>query len=444
MISQKYPMIAAAVAATLAVAGVANATPPSLSQAASPAASLVIAGSSAAESSVQAAVGTAICGSATNMLTVQSTGGSGNFFAFSCVPTATITGVPANGVVTIYYRTEGGSVVGALPVFSQKQIKRLNLSDGSCSAVATSGTCAITGVTATAGTQDSWTGAVIPALVQLGVTDVEPSQLTGLDYPTNYSVSAFGSATPAQLKSLPTSRIFQQIFGLVVNTSGGGFPAQINLTKQGAANVINGNYFDWNSVPDANGQPVNSSSQSITRIDREQGSGTRTATNIFFLNYGCGATTAIDSTGETLNFSTTDELTAASATPGAVAYTSIDQILKNASTWPKLQLVQIDGVTPSTLTAASGAYQYWFEATFVPNTTALGTGASSAIATILENTLPTLAGAPGTPDVNVIPNYKGNVAAIGPMTSKGTGSGQIYINPYTRLGNSCSVPTETN
>jgi hypothetical protein len=92
--------------------------------------------------------------------------------------------------------------------------------------------------------------------------------------------------------------------------------------------------------------------------------------------------------------------------------------------------------------AATGAYDFWYEATFVTNSTSL-TGASAAIATVLENNLPTLAGAPGTPDVNVIPNFKGNNPAV-PLPTKGAGTAQIYTNPFTRSGNSCNVPAEQN
>jgi hypothetical protein len=449
MISQKYPLIAAAVAASLA-AGVANAAPPTLGAAAAPVASLVIAGSSAAESSVQAAVGADICGGVANMLTMKSAGGSGNFFAFSCTPSPAISGVPA-GVVTIYYRTEGGSVVGALPVVSQVKIKRLNLSDSTCTASGTSGTCSITGVTASAGTQDSWGQAVTPDFVQLGVTDVEPGQLgQPADYPSAYNTTAFGSATAKQLAALPVSRIFQQVFGIVVNTTGGAFASStVNLSKETVQNILLRNYTDWSNVPNASttagvtGTPIGTKSQIITPIDREQGSGTRTATNIYFLNYGCGSTTAIDSTGETLNFSTTDELNAAEATPGAIAYTSIDQILKSATAFPNLVLASINGVNPSNLNAAAGAYDYWYEATFVTNTAQL-TGSSLSIATVLENELPQLLNAPGTPDVNVIPSYKGNNAAV-PLANNGqAGTSEIYINPFTRGGNSCNIPLEQN
>jgi hypothetical protein len=443
MISQKYPLIAAAVAATLA-AGVANAAVPTLVQAAAPAASLVIAGSSAAESAVQAAVGADICGGAANMLTMKSAGGSGNFFAFSCTPSPAISGVPA-GVVTIYYRTEGGSVVGALPIVSEAKIKRLNLSDSTCTASGTSGTCTITGLTATAGTQDSWGQAVTADFVQLGVTDVEPTQLgVSGDYPSAYSTSAFGTATAKQLAALPTSRIFQQVFGIVVNTTGGAFTSStVNLTKESIQNILLRNYTDWSNVPSAGSvAPLVTASQIITPIDREQGSGTRTATNIYFLNYGCGATQSIDSTGETLNFSTTDELNAAENTPGAIAYTSIDQIQKNPGAFPNLVLAEINNTPPSNLNAATGAYDFWYEATFVTNTAQL-TGAALQIATVLENKLPVLANAPGSPDINVIPNYKGNNPTV-PITTAGAGTTQIYVNPYTRSGNSCGIPAEQN
>jgi hypothetical protein len=439
-------LIAAAVASALA-AGVANAAPPPLYGegnlcAAAPAAELIIAGSSAAESAVQAFLGADICGGAENMLTMESTGGSGNFFAFSCTPSPAISGVPA-GVVTIYYRTEGGSVVGALPVVSQAKIKRLNLSDSSCTASGTTGTCFITGLTATAGTQDSWGGAVTPDFVQLGVTDVEPTQFGNLgDYPSAYKPAVFGTATAKQLAALPTSRIFQQVFGIVVNTSGGAFAAGgVNLSKEAVQNILLRNYTDWHSVPNATtGTPLTATHQAITPIDREQGSGIRTATNIFFLNYGCGGTTAINSIGETLDFSTTDQLSVAENTAGAITYTSIDQILKNQAAFPNLVLASIDGVAPTNLAAATGAYDYWYEATFVTNTSQLS-GASADIATVLEVKLPVLANAPGSPDINVIPSY--NIPRV-PITSSGTGTAEIYINPFTRAGNSCNIPAEQN
>jgi hypothetical protein len=447
--SHKYPLIAAAVAA--AFTSYANAAVPTLAQAASPTVSLVIAGSSAAESGVAAAIEANVCGGVGNTLVAQSKGGSGNFFAFSCFTSTAIAGspgIPANTLTTVYYRTEGGSVVGALPVVSQKKIQRLNLADTTdCLQSGNTVTCSVFGTTSTSGIADTWTGAVIQDTVQLGVTDVEPAQLTNLDFPSNYSPTAFGTATAAQLKGLTTSKLFQQVFGLAVNVSGQSF-SSVNLSKEAAANILQANYTDWSGVPDANGNPISSAPSKITRIDREPGSGTRTATNIFFLNYQCGSSTAIQNlTGETLNFSTGDELTLANATPGAIAYTSIDQIQNpaNGTKFTNLVLASINGVAPSNKAAAAGQYDFWFEATLVPNSTAVNTASTTGnLISFLQTNLPKLANAPKVPDVNVIPNLQGNVGAV-PLASNGqAGTLAVYVNPFTRAGNSCNLPSETN
>jgi len=443
--NRKYPMIVAAVAAAMA-SGYAGAAVPTLAQANAPTAALVMAGSSAAASAVGTAIEKDLCGGAANTLIASSKGGSGNFLAFSCFTATAITTtptLPANTLVTIYYRTEGGSVVGALPVVSNKAIKRLNLGDASCGVVTNVATCTVSGTTSTSGTTDSWTGAVVADTVQLGVTDVEPGQLIGADFPSNYSAAAFGTATAAQLKALSTSKLFGQIFGLVVNKSGESF-STVNLSKEAAANILLGNFSDWANVPDAlTGAAISSAPAPITRINREPGSGTRTATNIFFLNYQCGTQNSIPPVaGETLNFSTGDELTAANAVPGAIAYASIDQILNpsNGTKWTNLVLATIDGVTPSSLAAATGRYGFWYEATLVPETGVAG--GSLSISNFLQSDLPKLATAPSVPDIIVIPGVGGNAATVPPTSNGGTGTAQIYVNPYTRAGNSCAVPGE--
>lgn len=450
--SNKYPLIAAAVAAAFA-AGYADAAAPSLAQAATPAVKLFISGSSAAQSAIGTAIQTDLCGGAANTLTVASSGGTGNFLAYSCNTATAITGspgIPANTLVTVYYRTEGGSVVGALPIASNHQILRLNLASASCTQAGGAGTavtCTVSGSTTTSGTTDSWTGAVVKDTVQLGVTDVEPALLVGNDYPSSYSPAAFGSATSQQMAGLSTSKLFQQAFGLVVNTAGQSF-TNVNLTKESAANIELGNYSDWAAVPDAlTGAPISSGSSAITLVDREPGSGTRTSTNVYLFGAHCGGTFSIP-TSRGGNFTTGDELTKANSTPGAIAYASIDQILNpaNKTKWTNLQLATINGTTPSTLAAATGAYDFWYEATLVPNP-AVGTGNTTAnLIAFLQADLPKLATAPSVPDINVIPGQGSpkNVAHV-PLTSNGkTGTLTVYVNPYTRGASSCNVPSETN
>jgi hypothetical protein len=440
--NRQFPMIAAAVAAAM-VSGYANAAPPTLAEANAPAASLVIAGSSAAAAGFTAAIQTTLCGGAANTLNLASSGGSGNFLAQSCRTAIAIPNLAANTLITVYYRTEGGSVVGALPVVSNKQIKRLNIAG--CVA-GTPNVCTVNGTTSVTGTTDAWTGAVVNDTVQLGVTDVEPSILIGNDFPSNYSAAAFGSATPAQLKALSTVRLYDQVFGLAVNVQGQGF-TNVNLTRESAANIILGNYSDWSSVPDAiSGNPISAASSAITRVNREPGSGTRTSTNVFLLGYHCGQATSMPNPapGEVLNFSTGEELNAANRTPGSVAYTAIDQILNpaNGTKFTNLVLASIDGVAPSNQAAATGRYGWWFEATLVPESGVAG--GSLALSQYLQTNLPKLANLPSIPSVLAIPGVGGNVPASPLTTNGGAGTATVYVNPYSRAGNSCAIPGEQN
>jgi hypothetical protein len=456
MMSRKYPKIAAAVALAIG-SGAAFALPPltGTNSASSPGAALVMSGSSAASPAVATGFENDVCGGSSNTLIAASAGGSANFLAFSCVSTVAVGTLPSGTTITVYYRTEGGSVVGALPIVSGKQIKRLDLTSTTCAQSGNTVTCSVTGTTSIDGLTDNWSGAVTEDTVQLGVTDVEPGQLTGADYPSNYASTAFGTATASQLAGLSTVRLFDQVFGLFINTSGESF-SSVNLTKESAANILNGNYTDWSFVPDAiTGKPIGTSPAPITHIDREPGSGTRTSTNIYFLSFQCGSgnsiplTTPIAGTinggvDEPLNFSTNDELVLANKVPGAIAYASIDNLLKpaNAAKFNNLVLATINQVTPSAQNAATGAYDYWFEATLVPASGV--TGNSSQVSTFLQGDLGKLAKAPASPDIDVIANVDGNVATV-PLTSNGlTGTSQIFVNPFSRGGKSCNVPSAQN
>ncbi|HEV2700515.1 MAG TPA: hypothetical protein VGV09_02710, partial [Steroidobacteraceae bacterium] len=341
---KKYSLVAATVAAAVSAGAFAGAPPlTGTPSAASPTVSLTIAGSSAAQSALVSAFKSAVCGGASNSLTVTSTGNT-NFQSVSCSSSAAITTtggtIAANTLITVYYRSEGGSVVGALPIVTGYKPFRLNLSDSSCTAAsgATTGTCAVTGSSASNGTNDSFTGAVTPDTVQLGVTDVEPSQLTNADFPSNYNpttwkITAAGGQAAVQtaLGNLTTSPLLQQVFGIAVNASGLTLnPAAngtINLSNASVANILNGTDTDWSNVVDAvTGAPVSSTPATISVINRENGSGTRTSTNIYFLGYQCGTTSSIATGFGPLNFSTGDDLSAAGSKAGSITYASIDKV----------------------------------------------------------------------------------------------------------------------
>ena len=144
--------VAAAVAAVLA-SGSALATQPTPASAAAPAVALFIAGSSAAKNAVLGALETNVCGGSFSLF---SSSGDTNFFAVSCTPAAS-TGLPsANGsnIFTIWYRDEGGSVTGALPLVTGATINQLSLAGATGSAGAY--TVAVAGSSGTNGIDDSF------------------------------------------------------------------------------------------------------------------------------------------------------------------------------------------------------------------------------------------------------------------------------------------------
>jgi ABC-type phosphate transport system substrate-binding protein len=480
---KKYFRIAAVVAATVASAA-ANAAltynapgpgAPTIGQAAG-AVYLNIAGSSAAQSSIFTYIANSVCdGGLSSALLVESTG-NGNFYAVSCI-TSKITGISASTLVTVYYRSEGGSVVGALPIVSGYQPERLNLNACTQDPVALTVTCAVAG-TSTSGTTtaangpfDSWGGAVTQDVVQLGITDVEPGQLTKNDFPSNYhavpwltsttTLTTISSATAqAGLVTLNSSAtpILQQVFGIAVNvpsadlnttpgpggvTNGG----TVNLSRETVGAIFRGKYTDWSTVPDAvTGNPVTSASLPIVVTNREPGSGTRTATNMYFYNYQCGGTTSITAGASSLNYSTGDDLTAANSATGAIAYASIDNLEPNGTKYPSLTMATLGGVTPTNFAAANGTYDFWYEATAVANPAVSSTSSAGTIASFITNNVGILANAPVAADINVIPSLS-NIPAFPPFTTAGSsptqrtsGSVSIYINPYSRGGASCNVP----
>jgi len=175
--------VAAAVASVLASGAAMAQLQPTPAQAASPVVGLYIAGASAPRPAILAALEKSplFCNGTYSLF---SSTGDTNFYAVSCAPTAA-TGLPgANGtnVFTIWYRDEGGSVVGSLPLVSGSQINQLSLAGASGSAG--SYTVAVAGASATNGIDDSFASGVFKAPVQAGVVDQEPTVYTGANYPS--------------------------------------------------------------------------------------------------------------------------------------------------------------------------------------------------------------------------------------------------------------------
>jgi ABC-type phosphate transport system substrate-binding protein len=443
--------IAAAVALAL---GAASAAEAQVAACATPDYALYVAGSSAAVSSFKTALLADLFSSETAYSSTN-----GDFEAF-CGPVsnsgaANVPGLTAGSIAIVHYRAEGGSVGGVLPIVNGDVVNFLDLTGSGCNVLnpPTTGTSQVNGTT------DSWGGCLTTHGVELGVSDLEPSafSVTSGNYPTAYSTAAFGTATQAQLNTLTGSSValFQQVFGIFVNTSGingGGTGQPLNLSKETVAQILNGHYKNWSAVPSASGGAVSSSSQTIVIKNREAGSGTRTGASIYFLGQECStiplalrdpvATSSLDAYG------TGDVLKQAASNAGAITYASIDNSTKQSA----LTMVTLSGVTPSNLAAASGQYDYWFEATAqLGNTTGTSGGITtpggSAIAHFLTSgELSGLATAPHATDILAIPGAgptaTPNVGTV-PLTSS-AGTQTIYVNPFTRSKNSCNIPAAVN
>jgi hypothetical protein len=447
----KLISVSAAVASVLASVA-ASATQPTPAQAANPAVGLYVAGASAPRPAILNALenSASFCGGSYSLF---SSTGDTNFYAVSCTPAAS-TGLPsANGsnVFTIWYRDEGGSVVGALPLVSGSQVNQLSLSGATGSAG--SYTVAVGGASATNGIDDSFTGGVFKAPVQMGVVDQEPAVYTGNNYPSAYKTSVYGKATAAQLASLTQTPTFDLVYGVLVNTNSSAFSAaektgqgttaaSLSLGRQTIGAILQGNQTNWNDVPDSSGNAVTSASLPITILNREQGAGVRVASDIYFTGDHCVSplqTPIQESTGGTADyFSMSNVLAAANTIPGAITYATIDYA--GSSSYPNLTLVAVDNVQPSNLNAAAGIYGDWFESqvTTGANYSSLSAAQQGLIQNLIS-AFQTESTAPGSTAILANPNY--NTPGYPVSGTAVTVSGAtIYINPYSRLGNSCNDP----
>src|ERR1700677_4305507 len=237
--------IAAAVAAILGTAAGAHsalaATVPTVAQAASAAVTLNIAGSSAAKNAVLGALQVNLCGGSANALTFSSGNTNTNFFAVSCQPAAGVAGANGTDFSTVYYRDEGGSVSGALPIVNGVNINQLDLTntaDITCGSV-NACTPTVTGVSTGNGTTDTFGGAVTKKIVQLGIMDVEPAALTGANYPSAYSTAVWGPSNPAGLQNLTAAQLFDEVYGIFVNENSTAFTeSPLFLSKETVAQIF--------------------------------------------------------------------------------------------------------------------------------------------------------------------------------------------------------------
>ena len=445
-------VVASAVAAALTGGLAVAATAPTAPQALAATNIIYISGSSAAKAAVKASIAGADWCNGNPMSSFAS--GTPDFNAWSCTANA---GPFTGQTTTIYYRAEGGSVVGVLPLINNVAIKQLDLSTaGGCPQTATgSVTCTVGGTSGNNGLNDSWTSGVFTPSVnsQLGISDLEPSAFIGQNAPHYTFVGPLKTAT--QLKNtslLAQAPMFQQVFGLIINNTAAGISGVNNLSTQAVRDILAGSLGDWSNVPaaatvagltsqsaaaaTAGVATVASTTTPITVCNREAGSGTRTGATLYFLGANCTTTaqTLNDSGSPADNFSTNDEIACVQAHPGSIGYVSIDHQTGNGTTAVG---VSLDGVTPTNTKAALGQYTWVYEASFNQNPAANATNKS--FYTYFLPKFQTLAEAPQTVDVLAIPNLQTNTAQFPLQTS-----GVIATSLYTRFGNSCNALASQN
>jgi PBP superfamily domain len=360
-----YSKLALAVAATLAATSAFAA----IDQNTAFDVKLNVAGSSAFRDAFKTEMGNVLCSDAP---VVFQTGTAIDLKAYGCTlktsmtlaDGSTVYTFPANKTVLVYYRSEGGSVYGVGPI-AKPTIQQTRLKvDSTCTGTATPFTCAVSALNLTTDVATG-TGAE-KGFVQLGVSDLEPTQFKGSE---NWPGGGFlGNApTNTELGNITSvSSSIGQVFGVYVNLSNPGVSGgSINLTRQALTSIFSGAYTNWNQVPKADGSgKITGSSLPIKICLRDIGSGTQAGASIFFNGQNCSsAAYGFAKTGNLArNASTGSEVTCiSSATNGAgtIGFAAVQTTVPAGTA-----LVNLGGVTPSPITSANGTYDYWYEATF--------------------------------------------------------------------------------
>jgi hypothetical protein len=458
--------IAAAVATALGLGGTAFAvnTPPTPSQASTATDKVFMAGSSAAVNGVLAFVETAangVCGNTAYSVftTPTSVPGQPDFRAVSCYA-QNGTYFPSGNSVTIWYRPEGGSVVGVFPIYNNKPINELNISAAGCVTTASNATSAtynctgVLGSTPANGTNDSFTGGVMSTAVDIGISDLEPGAFGSITSGSTHAWAGGGNNDPTTAPTYASSftgpdigvsalqgsswqhtTIFEQVFGFMVNTALG----ISDLPKEQLTAVFDLAVTDWKSVATgaSSSGTVSSSSNPIYVCNRELGSGTRASTDIFLNGDGCntvGVVPSVPETGNVDNFATALEIDCVNSHANGIGYVSIDNYSKlGVSPYTNVKAISVSTVTATQLNAATGVYSYVYEASINKNNSASADGNAfyTAVVPILQNVNTTaksgqVLAIPGQPATNTasIPLQVGSSSTeFTSLFNRGTGAG---------------------
>jgi hypothetical protein len=145
------------------------------------------------------------------------------------------------------------------------------------------------------------------------------------------------------------------------------------------------------------------------------------------------------------NLQTFAELDCVNTHAGAIGYAGIDNLTaaKISGTWPSINAIAVNGVSPTLTNAGIGLYAYNFEAAVNENPAIVGNGGDgdsfyNTVSAQLQDVNTTSNGA----QITAIPGATGNNTATVPLT-KGTiaPNTAVPVSEFTRNGNSCTPLT---
>jgi len=403
---KQFCILAAAIAASLA-----GGSALALSPAGPFAVQLTVSGSSAFEAALEnelSRAGSTIC-AANSYNKFQSN--TNDFRAYTCNLAANVVTPGGGETAVIYYRGEGGSVVGLKPLLTTgPTILRLQLS--SCTFVAPNNVLGSTGTNPCTTTtynavNDTAAGGLEKAVSQLGFADEEPTVFTGENYPTaatfNFLQPALTGTERSTLNNAAVA-VVGQAFGIYVSSQNTELSAVGNLSKTVLSNIFKGTYSDWNFVPTVGGGTVTTTTLPIKLCRREAGSGTQVATSLFFNATNGFASTAVPGNlaassgggGVQENASTGGMRTCLDGNAGAIGYISseVDQ-----GTHKQIRIDGQGGATGNNLgpLIAIGQYDYWYEMTAIKRPGLAGT--ANTLASKLISVTQSQASGPVSPNI---------------------------------------------
>lgn len=322
-------------------------------------------------------------------------------------------------------RGKGGSFYGVGPLARAQAIGFMAVNSSNCSAVA--------GATYPTPTYLCG-GTTVNAAPDLGVADEEPALFAGLNLPTSADAGVtLAGLTAAEMTRITTQSEYNVIMGIVATTN----VSVSSISRAQVAAILSGNYTTWDQIT---GNAADAS-KPIYVETRGAGSGTKAASNAYFLNAPCGlaagaavspapASTTVreNSSGGTVVSSLNADFNAGNWAVGILGY----ETQPGAS--DHFKFLAIDGAAPSNANAKSGAYDYFVgQSIQYRNTTVNGARFVSAGTTWGDAALGFISTATNPAIVTTVPGVMLDPAISG----VGIGFDSQTTNG-TRFGNTCA------